>query len=242
MRGCLISLAILLILGFLLIWVALPAVAGVLAINALRASGMTGSDLSVVVSANPPFELLAGQADTVRLQGDDVSIHDLTANRVDVTLGGVSLFSQDVHAVHGTFSGVLLATPDGDSVTVEEVDVEGAADAASAALQLSAAEAQSLAKSRLLAEVGLSGTVTFTAPDRVRIAAAGQAVTGRLVVTSGALVLRPDTAVIPAVTLIDPRQGNPFELTSVGVTPTGGVRLTGRVDVAALLQGKSALP
>lgn len=233
MRSCLIQLLILVVVGFALLWFGLPVGAGWLATNALNSSGFSGTDTSVVVSANPPPLLLTGQADTVRLTSTQVGIGDLHAASIDLTLGKVDLLGRKIGTVAGSLQGVRVAAPDGQAVTVESVTLSGAASSANAELVLSSAEVERLAESQLEAR-GITATVGLTAPDKVTISVGGQSVPGRLAVQDGGLTLVPDSQAVPPVPLIEPGSGNPFHISSVSVG-ANTVTMNGTIDLQALL-------
>src|ERR1035437_4019771 len=114
MRSCLIQLLLELALLFAILWFGLPLGAGFLATSALNASGFTGTNTSVEVSANPPPALLTGKADTIRIRSDSVYVGDLRAASMDVTLHDVGLLSRKIGSVDGTLDGVRIAVPSGD--------------------------------------------------------------------------------------------------------------------------------
>lgn len=233
MRSCLIQLLILVVVVFTLLWFGLPVGASWLATNALNASGFSGTDTKVVVSANPPPLLLTGQADSIHLTSTQVGIGDLHAASIDLTLGKVDLLSRKIGTVTGTLQGVRVAAPDGQAVTVESVTLSGAAATANAQMVLSTAEVERLAETQLKSR-DVIATVRLAAPDRVTISAGGQSAPGRLVVQDGGLLLVPDTESLPSVTMIAPGSGNPFHVSSVAVG-ADTVTMDGTIDFQGLL-------
>lgn len=233
MRSCLIQLLILVVVVFTLLWFGLPVGASWLATNALNASGFSGTDTKVVVSANPPPLLLTGQADSIHLTSTQVGIGDLHAASIDLDLGKVDLLSRKIGTVTGTLQGVRVAAPDGQAVTVESVTLSGAAATANAQMVLSTAEVERLAETQLKSR-DVIATVRLAAPDRVTISAGGQSAPGRLVVQDGGLLLVPDTESLPSVTMIAPGSGNPFHVSSVAVR-ADTVTMDGTIDFQGLL-------
>jgi hypothetical protein len=233
MRSCLVQLLVLLALVFGLAWFGLPIGAAWLATNALRTAGFTGTDTAVTVTANPPFLLLTGHADAIHVTSDAVSISDLHAAGIDVTLGRVDLIGRTIGTVQGTLTGVTIAVTHGDPVTAERVTLAGSAAATEATIKLAPAEAQALAVAQLKAQ-GLAATVTLTAPDKVTLKVAGKTVTAHLEAADGILLLVPDAPGVPIVPLISPGPGNPFRVTGASIA-ADGVTLAGTVDLQSLL-------
>ena len=234
MRSCLIQILIMVAVVFCLLWFALPFGVSALATGALNASGFNGTDTKVEVSANPPFVLLTGHADTVRIRSTEAKVGDLHAGRVDVTLGDVDLLSRAIGTVSGTLEGVRVAAPNGDPVTIDMVELHGSATATTATANMSVAEAQALAESQLKTQTGIAAKVALKAPNLVTVTAGGKSQAGRLVTTNGSLLLVPSGDTLPTVTLISPGSGNPFRVTSVTVG-LAGVTLVGTIDIQNLL-------
>ena len=240
MRSCLIQLLIAVAVIFALLWFGVPLGASWLATNALNAVGFTGTDTKVEVSADLPPRLLVGHADTVRVRSSQVSVGDLNAATMDVTLGNVELIDRKIGTVDGSFSGVRVPAPNGDPVTIDTVAVKGSGASAKATLTISTAEAERLADSQIKAQTGAEATVRLASSERVSngvpvtVTISGHSQQGVLEVNDGALELVPVSGALPTVTLIAVGQGNPFELQSV----TGGagtVTLVGTIDLQSLL-------
>ena len=81
---------------------------------------------------------------------------------------------------------------------------------------------------------GITGTVVFSAPDKVVVTAGGHPQTCRLRVYVGGLVLVPDGNALPTLTLLAPGGGNPFQLSSASVGAKS-VTLVGTIDMQSLL-------
>lgn len=235
MRSCLIQLLVMVAAVFALLWFGLPFGAGWLATNALNAAGFTGTDTRVVVSSDPPPRILLGHADTLRLTSSQVSVGDLHAATVDLSLGNVELIQRKIGSVRGTLTGVRVPAPNGDPATIDTAVIAGdSATAATATLSVSNAEAERLAESQLLAQTGFVARVKLKAPDTVTVSIGTKTQQGHLVVDGGALQVVPDSGSLPTVTLIDAGNGNPFQLTSATVGASA-VTLYGTIDFQALL-------
>lgn len=234
MRSCLIQLVLLFVVAFCLLWFALPLGVSTLATGALNASGFSGTDTKVEVSANPPPLLLTGHADKIHITSSQVSISDLHAASVDVTLGDVDMLGRKIGTVSGTLDGVRVAAPNGDPVTIDEVTLDGSATATTATSRMSVATAQALVESQLKAQTGVAAKVVLKGPNLATITINGKPQPGRLLTISGSLLLVPDGNTLPTVTLIAPGGGNPFRVTSVTVG-LAGVMLVGTIDVQDLL-------
>ncbi|MGD0019504.1 MAG: hypothetical protein ABSD62_09655 [Candidatus Limnocylindrales bacterium] len=234
MRSCLIQILIMVAIVFCLLWFGLPLGVSALATAALNAGGFTGSDTKVEVAANPPFMLLTGHADTVRIRSSEAGMGDLHAAGVDVTLGDVELLSRNIETVTGTLEGVRVAAPNGDPVTIDQVSLQGSATATTATANMSVAQAEALAESQLKVQTGIVAKVALKGPNLVTVTAGGKSQVGRLVTSNGSLLLVPNGDTLPTVTLISPGSGNPFRVTSVTIG-LAGVTLIGTIDIQNLL-------
>jgi hypothetical protein len=234
MRSCLVQLLLVAAVVFALVWFGLPFGASWLATNAMGAAGFTGTNTKVEVSANMPPRILLGHADTIRLTASQVSVGDLHAATIDVSLSNVDLIDRTIGSVHGTLTSVLVPAPNGDPVTIDTVTIDGVGTSANATLTLANAAAESLAESQLKAQTGLAGKVKVAAPNKATLTINGKTQTGRLVVAAGELQLVPDSSALPTVILIDAGHGNPFQLSSVAVGASS-VTLAGTIDLQVLL-------
>ena len=234
MRSCLIQLVLLFALVFCLLWFALPLGVGALATGALNASGFSGTDTKVEVSASPPPMLLTGHADKIHITSSQVSISDLHAASVDVTLRDIDMLSRKIGTVGGTLEGVRVAAPNGDPVAIDEVTLDGSATATTATCRMSVATVQTLAQSQLKTQTGIAAKVVLKSPNLVTITVNGKSQSGRLLTSNGSLLLVPNGNTLPTVTLIAPGAGNPFRVTSVTIG-LADVTLVGTIDVQKLL-------
>jgi hypothetical protein len=234
MRSCLIRLLVAVAVIFALLWFGLPFGASWLATNALNAVGFTGTNTKVDISATLPPRILLGHADKIRLTSTEVSVGDLHAATIDVTLSDVQLFDRKFGSVDGTMTGVRVPTPTGDPVTMDGVSLQGKGTAANATLTISNTEAERIAEAQLKAHSPFAAKVRIAAPDKVTMTFNGQSKTGRLVVSDGSLLIVPNTTDLPTVTLIAAGKGNPFTLTSATVVAKQ-MTLIGTIDLQTLL-------
>ena len=234
MRSCLIQLLVAVAVVFALLWFGLPFGASWLATNALNSAGFTGTDTRVEISSAIPPTILLGRADKIRITSTQVSVGDLHAATIDVTLSDIQLIDRTFGSVDGTMTGVRVPAPSGDAVTIDGGSVQGKSTAATATLTISNTEAERVAEAQLKAHSPFAAKVKIAAPDKVTMTFNGQSKTGRLVVRDGSLLMVPDTTDLPTVTLIAAGKGNPFHLTSVSVGATS-VTLIGTIDLQTLL-------
>jgi hypothetical protein len=234
MRSCLIQTLLMLAIAFCLLWFGLPLGVSALATAALNATGFSGTNTKVEVAANPPFALLTGHADTVRIRSSEAKMGDLHATGVDVTLGDVELLSRNIGTVIGSLDGVRVAAPNGDPVLIDHVALSGSAIATTATASLTIAAAEALAESQLKSQTGITAKVTLQSPDVVTISVGGKSEAGRLVTSNGSLLLVPNGTQLPPTTLIAPDPGNPFRVTSVAIG-SAAVTLIGTINIQNLL-------
>jgi hypothetical protein len=234
MRSCLIQVFIAIAIVFCLLWFALPLGVSALATGALNAGGFSGTDTKVEVSASPPPLLLTGHADRVHITSTQVSMGDLHAANVDVTLGDVELLSRKMKTVTGTLGGVRVAAPDGQPVMLDLVTLNGSATATTATATMTIATAEALAEAELKAQTGVVGSVSLKSPNKVTLTISGKSQSGRLETTNGNLLLIPNIGLLAPITLIAPGSGNPFHVTAVQIG-TDTVTIVGTIDVEQLL-------
>lgn len=234
MRSCLIQILIMVAIVFCLLWFGLPLGVSALATAALNATGFSGTDTNVEVSADPPFMLLTGHADTIRIRSSDARMGDLDAAEVDVTLGSVELLSRDIGTVTGTLDGVRVAAPNGDPVSIDEVTLQGSATATTATATLTVAEAEALAESQVKAQTGIVAKVTLKGPNVVTVTVGSKSQAGRMLTSNGSLLLVPNGNTMPTVTLMAPGTANPLWVTSVSIGSVD-VTLVGTIDIQNLL-------
>jgi hypothetical protein len=234
MRSCLIQILIMVAIVFCLLWFGLPLGVSALATAALNATGFSGTDTNVEVSADPPFMLLTGHADTIRIRSSDARMGNLDAADVDVTLGSVELLSRDIGTVTGTLDGVRVAAPNGDPVSIDQVTLEGSATATTATATLTVAEAEALAESQVKAQTGIVAKVTLKGPNVVTVTVGSKSQAGRMLTSNGSLLLVPNGNTMPTVTLMAPGTANPLSVTSVSIG-SADVTLVGTIDIQNLL-------
>ncbi len=242
MRGFLVFLGAVFLLGAVGLWLALPPVANVLVVNADKAGGLSCTTHTADVSASPPFELLLGRAESVRVQCSGARIANLDAETLDATFGDVQIFDRRFGSVDGKLTTVIVPAPGDSTLTATVVTFKGDPSSATTEIGIPVADAVKLAETRILETLGVSVKVTPLAPDQVTLGSYGR---GTLVVVSGALLLRPTTAGMPSIELLSAEDVDPFHLT--GATIDGdSLRLSGTVDVLTLLglpgAGPSASP
>jgi hypothetical protein len=234
MRSCLIQVLIAVAVVFGLLWFGLPLGAGWLASNALNAAGFSGTDTRVDVSSNPPPLLLTGRADRIHITSKQVSVGDLHAATLDFTLESVSLIDRTIGTIDGTLTGVKMPSPDGKTVVADSATLNGPGGKATAALNMSKSVLESLAAQQLKSQAGVSATFTLAEPNKVTVKVGAQSQAGTLVVKNNELDIVPNSPSLPTVVILKSSDGNPFMLTSVGISGDV-VTIRGVIDVESLL-------
>lgn len=234
MRSCLIQLLVMVAVIFALLWFGVPFGAGWIATNGLNAAGFTGTDTKVEVASNLPPRILLGHADTVRLTSTQVSVGDLHASAIDVTLSDVELVDRTIGGVNGKLTGVRVPAVNGGVLTADTVLLDGKGSDTAATMTVSSSEVAALAKTELKGWGVTASSVKLAAPDRVVLTVAGQTRTGHLVARNGALEINFTGMTPSTITLIGVGDGNPFTFTSVSVQASA-VTLVGTIDLQSLL-------
>ena len=234
MRGCLFTLALGLAVLVGAVWYLLPAAAGALISVALVAAGLQGTGTVVTVSATPPFELLSGHADVVRVESTDATWDGLKIGDLRLALVDVDLGTRTAAKVEATLSAVRFSGSDGRPIEVETVEVAGSGDAPAVRLTFDPAVVAGMAAAAIEAETGRSPDgLRFAPPDRVSFVLLGRPIAGRLAVDrAGELVLR--VAGRAPIVVLAPATDSPFRLADVAVTADGKLVLGGSLDLRAL--------
>lgn len=235
MRGCLITIAVLVVVALAAVWLALPPLIGTLAQGALVAAGFAAEATTVTVEADPPPELLTLRADAIRVQATNARFHGVEAVDVDVTLHDVQLVERTFETLDGTLRFVTFpATGDRPEISVPEARLSGDPDHVRATMTFPAPAARDLAAAAIEGRVGVPPSeVSLTGPDRVRIAAGGQTIEARLAVRDdGALLLLPQpSGTIGPIVLVEPGPEVPFRIVSFRVLD-GGLVVVATFDPA----------
>lgn len=236
MRGCLFTLALLVVLAAAATWFVLPPLMGTLAQGALVAAGLSADQMTVSVSSDPPPELLGLRADRIRIQATDARYRGLEASDVDLTLRDVRLLDRTFGRIDGTLGAVTIPGPSGaPPITIPGAKLSGDAEEVRATLTIPAATVDALAAAAVVRAIGIQPSrVVVAAPDRVRIEAAGLAIQGRLAVNdAGALMLVPPAgAPLGAVAIVQPGPDDPWKVESFSIVD-GDLTIVATLDVAS---------
>lgn len=233
MRGCLVTLGLLVVVAVAVVWLLLPPLVGTLTQGALVAAGVSADTTTVTVGADPPPKLLTLEADTIHLAATNARYHGIEAVGVDVTLRDVKLVDRTYGGVAGTLQFVSLpAGPGRPAVTIPQVTLSGSSDRVTGTMTFSAVTAQELAAGAVESAVGAAPSeVTLTGPDRVRIRVKGVTVDGRLAIRDdGGLVLVPPAkANLADIPIVVPGPDVPIHIESFRIVG-GGLVLAATFD------------
>ncbi len=232
MRGCLVSIALLVTVAVLAGSTLLPRIVSAVAGGALGLAGFSGTGTTVQVIADPPLKLLTLTADALRVHSTNASFRGVLAGEVSLALHDVHLLDRSFGRIDGSLRDVWFDSASGAQIEVANVELSGTATDVRATLTLSATEVSQLAGVALRSAFGSApGQLTLAAPDRLRAIVGGASVTARLRVRSdGALVLlRPDSLANNEIPLIMPGPGAPFRILSFQIVG-GGLVLVARFN------------
>lgn len=233
MRGCLSVLvlaAVFLVAGA---WVAGPQLAAFVVETGLSGAGFTGTNTTVSVSADPPFELLTGRADTVAIDSDGATLGQFTAINLSLTLHGVDLVGRHAQTVDGTLENVTMRTSDSSTVRANEVRLSGDPSAADVTIRVNGSDLIQTATETIDRELGVDAQdVKFSAPNNVSFTVGKSTIAGELVIHDGGLSVTANLPGKPMIDLI--AAGGGLRLTDVAVKGSG-LELLGILDVERLL-------
>ena len=233
MRGCfsVIVLAIAFIVAGT--WLAGPTVAAFMVETGLSAAGFSGSNTSVTVSADPPFEVLTAHADKVDIESSQVTIDQFSAARFDLTMTDANLLTRTFEAVEGTLEDVTVRGEGSTTLHATQVDISGDPAAADMTIIVSREALSDAAIEMLRGELGVDvDTVEFAAPDKIAIKAGTTTIAGQFVIHDGGLAMTVNLPGAQQIDLVEASRG--FRLTKVSIDG-GEMVLDGVLDVERLL-------
>jgi hypothetical protein len=237
-RGCLFTLLLGAIVGGFVIVVGLPAAAAGILTAGLSTAGLVADDTTVTVASDPPTDLLGLRADTVRVTATKATFRGMEIGALDLALGDVQVLERKAGSVDGELTNVTVTAAGGQRVTLEQITLLGGLDGITTTTVIPNGQAEHLIAAAVEAQTGRRPTsVTLRAPDRVSFTLGGTKVAGRFAVTpDGDLVVRGDPGLTQGREIVLVRGGDdlPIELTSVKVTASGSLRLTGDLSIGIL--------
>ncbi len=238
MRGCLFTLLLgAIVIGFIVV-VGLPAIAAGVLTAGLGAAGLTAADTTVTVGSDPPTDLLGLHADTVHVTATDATFRGLEMGSLDIVLGDVAVLDRTAGAIDGELTDVTIRASGGELVTLDRITIQGTTEAITTTTVVPNAEVKALIADAVEARTGTRPTsVTLFAPDGLTVGVGDQTLQGRFAINDkGDLVIRGTSGAIEGteVPLVRGGMDLPIELTSVTVTKTGGLRLTGDLAIGIL--------
>jgi hypothetical protein len=234
LRGVAVGAVLLLVLGGLFVWFALPPIIGGVAVGILRDNGVEAGDMRVEVGADPPLKLLGLGADRVRVRATDVAIEErLRADSIDVTLRDVSLREQRFEQIEGRIDGAVLTPDEGAAIEAESVQISGSPSEALMTMTMTESQVGALVRSTIARSFGAQvDDVRLDGPDRLSFELSGQTVSGRLRVDdAGSLTFTDDSGQL-SLELFRSAGSEPVALRSVRVADER-LEATGTVDLLA---------
>jgi hypothetical protein len=212
----------------LVVFVAVPLLAGPILSSMVRDAGFAGQDLHVGVNL-VGTGILSGRAESVHVQARNINVPHGMVGDMDLTLHDVSAMDRSFSAVSGTLHDVHVSGPNGIPVVVNTVDLSGPATTAQARGTISGPDAERL--------VSAAAAASGTKVDSVRLSQGGLTVSSggrttqaRLRVAGRALILDHEGA---STVLVAPAPSEDWHLEGVSITPTS-IQVDLEVDVRAL--------
>lgn len=222
------------ILVTLLVFVLVP-IAGTLMLGSIATNvGIGSNDMHVSVNLLGP-SLLSGRAESVNVQGDNVSVPHGSVGHLDLTLGDVSLSDHTFSTISGQLTDVTLDGP-GGSVLVQSVVLDGPSNRTRATGSVSASESRKLVK-QVAATAGVPVDSVQLKDGSITIDSNGTKTQASLSIAGSALVL--DRPGIASTVLYAPATSEDWQLQSVSVTPDG-IQLGLNINSASLADALGA--
>jgi hypothetical protein len=234
-RGCLFTIILAAVVVALIVVIGLPALAAGLLTAGVKAAGLQANDITVNVTADPPWDLLGLHADRVRVRATSATFRGLQIGALDVTLTNVSIVDRTANGVAGRLTGVTVPNVAGQPLGLEAINLAGSGDQVTATTTIAAADAQALVAAEIASVTGVTVPLTavhLAAPDKVVVKMAITLTAVLSVDASGNLVAT--AAGIPPVTLLRAGEDVPMKFTSVKVDAGGNLVLAGDLAVSLL--------
>jgi hypothetical protein len=236
-RGCLFTLllgAIVLAFGVV---VGLPAVASAVLTAAVTAAGLQSADTTVIVTSDPPTDLLGLRADRVHVRATDATFRGIAIGDVDVVLGDVAILDRTARTVDGSLADVTVPDVGGHPLALKGISLSGGGETVTASTTIDGRDAESLLADAIDAGLGVRpSSITLSAPNRVS-ARVGVTVHARLAVSAAGdleaeIIDGPEAG--RSLVLLRGGSDLPIHLTAVRVTSAGDLRLSGDLAIALL--------
>ena len=224
MRGCLVTIIVLLAIGVAATWFVLPPLIGTATQGALAATGFVADSTTVTVSADPPPKLLTLNADSIRIQATNLTYRGLSATSVDITLHDVAFAERTFKTVAGTLKGVRYQPDSGPELAAPLVRLTGPVNRIQATVTMPAADSEALAIAAVESGTGITPrSVVLSGKDRIQVDVGGLVVAARLAIgDDGALTLEPPTGnPMGSIALVTPGPNAPFRVESFSVVDGG---------------------
>jgi hypothetical protein len=233
MRGCLSVVVLAVVFVVAGTWLAGPAVAAFVIESGLSAAGFNGSNTSVTVTADPPFEVLTGHADRVEIDSGDTTLDQFTAGTVQLSLTDANLVSRTFGNVEGSLDDVTVEGSGDLSLEATRVEIDGEPSAANMAIEVTRDALSNAALELFRQQLGVDvDTVKLAAPNKISFTAGSTTIAGQFVIHEGGLSM---TVNLPGAQRIDLLEaGRGFRLTKVAIDDAG-MTLDGVLDVERLL-------
>jgi hypothetical protein len=235
MRGCLFTLILAGAMVALFVFVGLPAIAAGLLTAGVNAAGLQADDTTVVVTADPPWDLVSLNADRVRVRATTATFRGLKIGALDITLTQVAILDRSAKGVAGRLTGVTVPNVAGQPLGLQSISVSGGGDAVTATTSIAALDAQTL----IAAEVASVTGVTVP-PTAVHLAAPNKVVIKSVVTVTATLGVNANGDLVATAQGLEPivmlRAGEdvPIRFTSVKVDASGNLVLAGTLAVGLL--------
>jgi hypothetical protein len=192
MRGCLSVIVLAVVFVAAVGWLAGPPAAGFVIEAGLTAGGLQSSDLDVTVQSDPPWEVLTGRADRVRITGRQATLRGSTIDELDLELREVAVLDRSARTVDGRLEGVVVHSEGiADDLRIVGIELSGG-DPIRAAVEIDDEEVEELVRRGVRERTGRDPRrVAVESPDRMVIAVDELTIDGRLRIDdAGSLVLR----------------------------------------------------
>jgi hypothetical protein len=234
-RGCLFVLLLAAAVSAAVVVVGLPAVAAGLLTAGVQAAGLQADDLTVTVTADPPWDLLGLRADRVRVRATSASFRGLAIGALDVTFLDTSLVDRSATSVAGRLTGVTAPNVGGQPLGIQAISLAGGGRQVTATTTIAPSDAQSLVAAEAASLAGVAvpaSAVHLTAPDKVTLRGA-VTVSATLAVDAAGDLVATAPGIAP-VALLRAGEDVPLTFTAVRVDARGGLVLAGILTVGLL--------
>jgi hypothetical protein len=188
-------------------------------IEALVRDALPFEDDSVTVAVGLGPSLLAGEIETLSIEGRELRTDQVTIGRLKVDLAGFNVIDRSFKDIDGRLEDVELELEDNPLVVVDRVELGGRSEALTASVTLDARSTEQVVRSKL-AELGIQPDAVRLTAGSLEIEAQGATVRATMSAHDGGLYLEAGR-LAPPIALLESGELGPWLVMSATISASG---------------------